>query len=369
MEKRFDLRRQTDAEELAGFLQAFDSRPLDVPASVFVQALADVSTFLEEPDWLVYQFGTVGPFHDGTTQHPLELTRIVQLGLDLRALSQHENFAALLAGFQNPPQFIDTMFEAQTAAFFGRLISTKRLHFAPEYEVRGRLRRPEFDVINDLGVFSVECKRPHLHVQRTAQSFYRLTEAVHDALKAASWPHDARVEIEITGALQEQPNSFAQRVTESGLAAWHRGETEFAEHSARIFVVPRESDFRIADPSFGHDVMVLDTSEATGLFNPRMTILRIANDGLEYSFARSAGVRIAEALRQLPDHHAGLIVLGDIPRRIADSAISRRIQDHAYDHVVAFVVAEGSDFHFSYRTENHDVLRKLVGRGHRPLFT
>lgn len=369
MEKRFDLRRRADLEELASFLPSFDARTLDVPAPIFVQALVDVSTFLGEPDWLVYQFGTVGPFHDGTTQHPLELARIVQLGLDLRELSQHENFDALLGGFRNPPQFIDTIFEAQAAAFFSRLTSTKRLHFSPEYEVRGQVKRPEFDVVNDCGMLSVECKRPHLHVQRAAQTFHRLADAVHGGLKAVAWPRDARVEIEITGALREEPTSFARRVAESALTAWRSGQTEFAERSARIFVAPRSSDFRISEPRFGHDIMVLDTDEATGLFNPRMTMLRIANDGLERSFTRSAGARIAEALRQLPDHHPGLIVLGDIPRLIADSAISRRIQDRAYDHVAAFVIGEGSQFHFSYRPENSDLIQRLVGGGQRPLFT
>jgi len=75
MEKAFDLRRQADREELATFLPSFDRRTIDVPLPLFVNALRDVSDFLGGPDWLVYQWGVVGPVRHGKTQSPLELQR------------------------------------------------------------------------------------------------------------------------------------------------------------------------------------------------------------------------------------------------------------------------------------------------------
>jgi hypothetical protein len=149
MERRFDLRCGNDRQELANFLPTFDSRTIDVPPAIFVEALRDVSEFLGKPEWLTYQFGSVGPLYNGYGQHPFELARIVQLGLELRDLSGHENFEALISGFKNPPQFLDTLFEMQTASFFSRLTTTKRLRFAPQYIVRGQPKRPEFDVIED----------------------------------------------------------------------------------------------------------------------------------------------------------------------------------------------------------------------------
>lgn len=368
MEKKFDLRQQQDREELAGFLPSFDSRKLDMPVGVFVEALRDVSAFLGDPDWLTYQWGTVGPFRDGTTQHPLELGRVVQLGLELRDLSQHDNFEALLVGFGNPPQFLDTMFEAHTASFFSRLNTTKRLRFAPVHTVRGHEKCPDFDVINEFDVFSVECKRPHLHVQRAAETFQRFASAVRDALKVINWPRDARIEIEVIEPLREQPATLAERVAESGLAAWRAGRTEFVDGPVRVFAVRRDSAFRVPDPKFGHDVMVLDTDEATGLFNPKMTMIRIAYNGLDHKFAYSTGRKIAKALRQLPEHQSAIIALGDVPRRIADGAIARRINDSAYDHVLAFVVCEGDDFHFTYRKPRRDLVQRMLSAGQRPLF-
>lgn len=115
--------------------------------------------------------------------------------------------------------------------------------------------------------------------------------------------------------------------------------------------------------------MVLDTDEATGLFNPKLTKMRIAHNDLDHKFAKSIGARIKGALKQLPEHQCGIIALGDVPRRIADAAIEKRITDPRYDQVLAFVVCNGDDFHFSYRTPRRDLVQSMLSAGQRPLFT
>jgi hypothetical protein len=234
MNKRFDLRQQRDREKLASFLPTFDSRTIVVPPCVFVEALQDACVFLGSPDWLVYQWGVVGPFLDGKTQHPIELARLVELGLELRDLSHHENFEALLAGFRNPPQFFDTMFEAHTASFFSRLNTTKHLRFAPVHVVRNHEKRPDFDVISEAEVSS-------------AKTFQDTANAIHSALKAVDWSRDARIEVELLAPLRELPVSFAQRLVASALRAWQKGQTEFVDESARAYVIPRVSPFRVVD--------------------------------------------------------------------------------------------------------------------------
>lgn len=370
MDKKFDLRKQRDREELTGFLPTVDGRTIKTPPRVFVEALQDLCVFLDQPDWLTYQWGAVGPFRDGRNQHVLGLPRIVQLGLELQELSQRENFGALLDGFRNPPQFMDTVFEVHTASFFSRLNTTKGLRFSPDHVVRGRHRRPDFEVTNEVGVFSVECKRPHLHVQRAAEKFKAIADAIHDRLKQIDWPRTARLEVEVIASLRENPMTFAERIVQSGLAALSNGRTEFVEGPAHVFVVPRESPFRISDPKFGHDLMELGP-EATGLFNPKMTMMRVVHNGLDQKFARSAGDRISGALSQLPEQQGGVIVLGEVPPRIADEAISKRIGEPAYDHVLAFVTNEidSDDFHFTYRMQRRETIQQMVGAGVRPLFT
>lgn len=367
MNKKFDLRLQLDREELATFLPSFDGRTIDIPPTIFVDALRDASSFLDNPEWLTYQWGTVGPFRYGNNQNPVELRRVVELGFELRDLSRHENFVALLAQFANPSQFFDTLFEVCVASLFSRFKTTTHMRFAPPYAIRHHEKHPEFDVCNHLGVFTVECKQPHMFVQRATQTFQSTANAVHEVLKTVNWPHDLRLEVEMVAPLRELPESFAKSLVNSAVNAIRTGNREFVCGAAQVFVVPRKSPFRINNVKFGHDVMVVD-DEATGLFNPNKTLLRVVNNGLDHKFARSTGARIAEALGQLPSDHYGIIVLGDMPRRIADAAIARRLNDRAYDQVFAFVIYEDENFHFRYREERRHTVEQLIGPGIRPLY-
>jgi hypothetical protein len=368
MDRKFDLRLQADREALAASLPSFDGRTINIPPTIFVEALRDVSNFLGNPEWLTYQWGTVGPFSNGNSQNPVELSRITELGLELRDLSRHENFDALLAQFANPSQFFDTLFEIRVASLFSRFKSTTHMRFAPPYAIRHHEKHPEFDVCNDLGVFTIECKQPHMFVQRATQTFQATADAIYEVLKAIDWPHDLRLEVEILGPPQEHPESFAKSLVDLAVNAIQTGSREFVCGTAQAFVVPRKSPFRINDVKFGRDVLIID-DEPTGLFNPNKTMLRVANNGLDHKFARSTGARIAEALRQLPADHYGIIVLGGMPRRIADAAIARRIEDRAYDKVFAFIIHEDEQFHFNYRTKRREDIQQLLSPGIRPLYS
>jgi hypothetical protein len=367
MERKFDLRLQADRQELAAFLPSFDGRTIDIPPTIFVDALRDAAFFLGNPEWLTYQWGTVGPFRQGNNVQGVELRRLVELGLELRDLSRHKNFDALLSQFSNPSQFFDTMFEVRVASLFSRFITTERMEFSPPYTVRDRKKHPDFDVFNPLGLFTVECKRPHIFVQRATETFRSSANAIHEALKAVEWPHDLRLEVEIIAPLRELPESFAEAIVDSAVNLTQAGRTESTYGPARIIVVPRKSPFHINDVKFGHDVLLVD-NEATGLFNLNKTMLRVAHKGLDHKFARSTSAKIAEALKQLPADHYGIIVLGDVPRRIADAAIKRRIEDRAYDKVVAFMIYEDEKFHFSYRTKRQKEVQQLLGPSIRPLY-
>ena len=96
MDRKFDLRLQADREALAAFLPIIDNRLINIPPAIFVDALKNTSEFLDNPDWLAYQWGTVGSLHFGNTQAPVELLEVAELGLELRDLSRHENFEALI---------------------------------------------------------------------------------------------------------------------------------------------------------------------------------------------------------------------------------------------------------------------------------
>jgi hypothetical protein len=370
MEKKFDLREPVDRRELASFLPTIDGRTLQLPQSEFLEALGALAAFLENPNWLTYQWGAVGPLVYGRAQLPLGLPETVQLGLELRELASRDNFAALLAGFRNPSQFLDTVLEVHTASFFSRLRTTHGLVFSPERQVRGRTKRPDLEVANEIGRFLVECKRPRSHVQRAITSFNRIAKAFQHQLNASAWPREARLELEIHAPLREEPSSLSKRIVQSALGVWAWGGGAVGEGPIHGFVLPRSAPFKIADAKFFQDSIVLDSHEATGVLNPKVTAMRIVDNGLDQRFARSTGTTIAEALRQLPAAQEGMIVLGDVPRRIAESAIGRRLSDPAYAHVLAFIVSEADSgqFHFTCRSEQRERLQRLCAAGLRPLF-
>lgn len=366
MLKAFDLRKQLDREELATFLPNIDGRRIDIPAPAFIDGLKDASAFLGDPDWLIYRWGTVGPLRHGKTDHTLELRRLVELGLELRDLSRHDNFETLLTGFANVPQFFDTMFEVRTASFFSRFETTEYMRFAPQFMVRGHKKHPEFEFHNRLGRFAVECKRPHLFVHRAATKFRAITSALKKALEDLSWPPDLRLEIEVTAPLHEFPSSFAKRIVDRALATGQHACVRFEDRAARIFVVARDLPFCINDVKFWTDVMIVD-SEGTGLLNPKKTILRVGNNRLDHTFAVSAGKRLTEALKQLPGSHHGIIALDAIPLRIAEQAINLRLNDKAYNEVLAFVVYDEEKFHLIPRKQGKEILENLLRPGIRPL--
>jgi hypothetical protein len=159
-------------------------------------------------------------------------------------------------------------------------------------------------------------------------------------------------------------------MVQSALSAWEAGEnTVLDDGSLRGFVIPRTMPFEIEDAKFWQDFVVLDSGESTGLLNPRVTMLRVVDNTLDHKFVRSAGANLADALRQLPPEREGVIVLGDLPKRIAESAIARRIADKAYDHILWFIVSETdmAPFHFIHRTEKRSRLEQLLEARAKPL--
>ena len=156
MDRKFDLRLQADREALAAFLPSFDGRTIDIPPTIFVDALKDAANFLGNPEWLTYQWGEVGPYRQGNNLQGVGLRRLVELGLELRDLSRYKNFDALVSQFSNPSQFFDTMFEVRVASLFSRLLTTECIEFSPAYTVRDRKKHPDFDVFNQVGLLTVE---------------------------------------------------------------------------------------------------------------------------------------------------------------------------------------------------------------------
>jgi hypothetical protein len=215
-------------------------------------------------------------------------------------------------------------------------------------------------------LLSVECKRPHRWAGDAIDRFRKIAAAIKEAMTQAGWPEQTRLEVEIIGTVREEPSAFAQRLLGT-LNSTVGDSVHVMDDCARVHVVPRSEPFRVTDVKVGKDVMVLPAGQAFGLFNPAVTTLRVVHRDLDQRFARSAGAKCADALKQLPECQLGLIFLGDIPLRIASQVFERRIHDSAYDQVVALGVLDGDQFSLNFREHRRSALERLF-RGMRGLY-
>lgn len=361
MKEAFDLRLSKDREALADLLPTIDNQTYSVPRQTFIEALADFSTFLGNPDWMIYQWGSLHPIPAGHSSLVLNLYDACELGVHLKCLSQFANFDKFLEGFLNPTQFQDARFEAKVAYWFTSLKTITNIVFSPKYTIRGRIKRPDFDATSRTGNISIECKRPHIYLQKASQKFQRSVAEFESAMKEKQWPSHLRLEIEFIAPMRESAKTLAQKTLENALkVAENGGEEFFIANTIHGFVVQRKSPFRINNTKFGTDMMILDQDKATGLFNPEFTSLRVVSNRLDAQFTRSLGARIAKALTQLPNTQDCIVIIGDAPNRIAKEACQRRLSDPAYTHVRAFGVWH-NELEFVFRKSDRDFVDALVG--------
>ena len=339
MNRPFDIRKEVERSALADLLPKIDQTQFNITHGEFLNALEAVSSLLKNPDWLVYQWGSFRPFDAGPAKLILSLKDVISLGIQLRWLCKFTNFDMLLGGFFNPPQFEDTLFEVRVAYLFALLPAVKDLRFSPEYEIRGRLKRPEFEVETEYGRVCVECKRPHLFVQNAIQSLDRVAGHFKAAMSKHNWPADLRLEVEIKGPLSGNILEFIDRILEHGLNVGPRLDPiivgPFCSH-----VVQRDDSFRLPSAPWHTDTMILDKNVATCLLNPEFTALRVANYSLDFKFEKSVGIRINEALRQLPETEKCMIFIGGVSHRIAEPVCRKRFNDPVYNHIRAFGICE-----------------------------
>lgn len=360
MKEAFDLRLSKDREALADLLPTIDNQTYSVPRQTFIEALADFSTFLGNPDWMIYQWGSLRPIPAGHSSLVLNLYDACELGGHLKCLSQFANFDKFLEGFLNPTQFQDARFEAKVAYWFTSLKTITNIVFSPKYTIRGRIKRPDFDATSRTGNISIECKQPHIYLQKASQKFQRSVAEFESAMKEKQWPSHLRLEIEFIAPMRESAKTLAQKTLENALkVAENGGEEFFIANTIHGFVVQRKSPFKINNTKFGTDIMILDQDKATGLFNPEFTSLRVVNNRLDAQFTRSLGARIAKALTQLPNTQDCIIFVGDAPYRITKEACQRRLSDPAYRHVRAFGVWD-NELKFVFRKSDRDFVDALV---------
>jgi hypothetical protein len=356
VDDRFDIRIGADRRRLAERLPTIDGTTLHaITAKRLDVLLAAFAEWLGNADWLTYQYGAFVLGHPNRPYGSISLATVVELAGRLELLSQFPGFSDMLVGFRNVTQFHATVFETRVAELFAGLPAFHNLRFSPEYQVRGTFKRPDLCVSIAGHAVVVEVKVPRIHAQKAGQKFHRDVTDFCTALNEVPWPADRRLEIEVIAPPREMTLQLARRVVARALAG---GIAKFDDGGVRAYIVPKSNPFVTGDEGFVSNTLTADT-EATGLFNPHFTKLRIVNSGLFNRIATSVGQTLSDALTQLPPEEECMIMIGDVPTRIAREAIQPRLGDSAYAHVRLFGSWYDTPVEFFFRESERKLLNLL----------
>jgi hypothetical protein len=359
MDRPYDVRIKADRVALADLLPTIDTHTFAIDRDTFIGALETVGQHLNNPEWLIYRWGVFYPIPSGAFSSGFSLDQMVEFGIYLKNANRFDNFKMVLKGFFNPPQFLDSLFEVKVAYLFSTRPSFIDLRFAPEYMVRGLLKRPEFEITTTNGRYCVECKRPHIHAQLAFKSLQAVSKAFNSKMTEANWPADLRLEVEIVTPLRGRVSDFAFRIVKSGIESGPVVDS-IAIGSFKAYVVRRPDPFRLPSAPWHTDTMIVGDTP-TGILNPAVTSLRVANYKLDSKFETSIGKRVREALKQLPESEKCIIVIGDTSPRIALPICQKRIDDPAYSHINVFAVYRDENPTLIFRDKDINMIRDLFG--------
>ncbi|MGH9879694.1 MAG: hypothetical protein ACRD5H_18860, partial [Nitrososphaerales archaeon] len=204
----FDIRTHTGRQGLAQHHPTTERQDA-LTSSEIVDGLASLVNYLGSQDWMIWRYGWFALPSGPNIQRGLSVPEAVKLGLSLRLVSHCHRFSKLLEGFNNPSQFDDTCFEAEMASWCVKLPTVENIRFAPHYQVAGKQKRPEFELVTPIGLVVCECKRLHLPSQKWAKRLDRVAEAFDAAMKSTVIPPETRLEVVITKPITTDLSTLA----------------------------------------------------------------------------------------------------------------------------------------------------------------
>ncbi len=292
----------------------------------------------------------------------LSLTSAVSLGLQLSRLERCEGFGEFLRGFTNPTQFFDTMFEANVADFCLSQPRCAALQFAPEYHVRGNLRRPDFSLVTVAGLVVCECKSISEEARKYSITFTRIHDTLEKTLKEAGGiANNLRLEVHLQSALAVDVQGWARQVAVKAIQAVDAGLVgQILElGSCKLCVVERASP--TVFNRFKLTLLSVTVGNVPVGLTPEYAHLRTTTDRVGAQRAKSAGALIREAKSQLPETQRCVAFIQVIDGPSAKLAAERRLATRDYEHVIACGIWSNDGQQFVHRTTNKDVVSQIFG--------
>lgn len=325
------------------------------------QGVEFLAHFFPQADWLrmsPYSGGSfqvkIGP--KATSSFPLD--NAVQLGLQLGRLQMCDGFASFLRGFNNPSQFFDSVFEAAMAAFC--LEKAASLKFSPLYIVKGKKRRPDFEVQTNLGKIVCECKRLRETERLYSKRLSTLAQALDLAAAGAGGvPQESRLEVHIRGPVKGDANKLAKQLCDAALRSTSNIGKVLELGPFQFCLALKTSHVHFPDTEiFRHSVTVGDKPVGA---TSEYAYLRVTIDGIGRSRSRATGDLIHETKSQLPETEMCVAFVEVMNGPSAEKAAHGRIGRKEYQHFLAVGISSPRNLRFVYRQTQGPVVEGIFG--------
>lgn len=365
LDRQLDLRAPVDMEEL---LKAISAQPyaVQLPVEDMRQGLEGLVYLLPDADWLKSSPAMGGGFVVRTgpkSSWLLSLKHAAQLGLQLRRLQYCEGFSDFLKGFTNPTQFRDSMFEAAVADYC--LPKADGLRFGSEYHIKGKVKRPDFELITKHGIAVCECKSANEAERRYAKRFDRLCKALSDDLKdSGGIANDLRLEIHVHGPFGIDVGQLANQVVKAALQLQATDIGHVSELGPFLVCLARRSSAP-AFKDFGLWQLAMVVGDKPVGIDPenahQHAYLRVTTARVDPPRVKAAGNLIREAKSQLPEDRWGVIFIQAINGASARRAAHLRLGRPEYSHVLACGIDSQDGRQFVYRMDRQPTVEDLFG--------
>lgn len=344
----YNLNECSDRGALADFLTANYDNLFVLNREKMVEAMTIASRHLGRPQWLSCSLSTgmVGPYVLGKTKTFMPFQALLQFGLHLLRLSEQANFNALVSQLKNLPQLRATMFEARIADYFLNTPEVLAIEFANEYGVRGHKKRPDFDILGEGFRKSVECKTFDHQASQAQTKIDRILHFFGEYVKITGWQEDIRMELELTSPPAGNLEAFVRGIVDKTFEMIKTDTCSYSRDGVFLYVGSRNDDLRIVSqsPYISNTVRITDQTRRPLQITAKEANYRIVLSYLERQALNTISSAIQKARRQLPDEHAGLIVLGEAPQVLLSASIGRRINDATYNNI-NFVTVGPNTYH------------------------
>lgn len=363
----FDIRSPVSRKDLS--CRYVTTERLDsLTADEILSGLTCLVNHLGPRDWMIWRdLGFVLPTGP-KAQQMLTIPEAVELGFALEDVSRSDGFLEFIRGFDNPPQFYDAFFEARIASWCVKQPTIKRLRFAPYYDVRGRGKRPDFEIQTQIGRVICECKRAHLKTQDWAIRLERIADAFDAAMKAIPLAQEVRLEIVINRPISGDLSITAAEACRQIVSLQDGSSVEHGPFSIKISRVGAPVSPNNCAINCGRILVGTTAIKIT----PENCYLRVSSPWMERALVRTMGAVINTALRQLPQDLPS-VIFTDGPREQGRQAAAARLTQLEYAHCIAVGVFRGGQLEFSRRNFDEHVvgwvfLGKMPSVGRRFLY-